>query len=161
MSTPLSKPLAEVENLAGKLADALAAHPGAERPQWLVLRTAGVYERAADREAIIDASSMHGKRFGGLFAGTTSVINGFAEVPETDSGAIGGHSREAIADAMVLGTPEEVIEKLKAYEAIGVDSFCYNGCYGLDPRRTLRSLELFVERVMPAFAELPMQAVAS
>ena len=55
------------------------------------------------------------------------------------------------SDTMVLGSPDEVVEQLEAYAALGVDEFCYGGNYGLDPVRTRRSLELFVERVMPRF----------
>ena len=35
--------------------------------------------------------------------------------------------------------------------ALGIDGFCHGGNYGLDPVQTRRSLELFVERVMPQF----------
>ena len=51
----------------------------------------------------------------------------------------------------MLGSPDEVAEQLEAYAALGIDEFCYGGNYGLDPARTRRSLELFVERVMPRF----------
>ena len=53
--------------------------------------------------------------------------------------------------AMVLGSPDEAAEQIEAYAALGIDEFCYGGNYGLDPARTRRSLELFVERVMPRF----------
>ena len=48
--------------------------------------------------------------------------------------------------------PTRVAEQLEAYAALGIDEFCYGGNYGLDPARTRRSLELFVERVMPRFS---------
>ena len=151
MSTPLGKPIGEVANLAGKLATALEAHPGAGRPRWMVLRMAGVAERASDIDAIVAANLLHGKRFEGLFSTEGNVINGFPQILEQEIGASGGHSGEAVREAMVLGSPEEVAEQLEAYAALGVDEFCYAGNYGLDPARTRRSLELFVERVMPQF----------
>ncbi len=52
---------------------------------------------------------------------------------------------------MALGSPDDMAEQLEAYAALGIDEFCYGGNYGLDPARTRRSLELFVERVMPRF----------
>ena len=151
MSTPLGKPIGEVANLAGKLAAALDAAPGVERPRWMVLRSVGVAERASDVDAIVAANVLHGKRFEGLFSTEGNVVDGFPRILEQEIGASGGHSDHAVREAMVLGSPDEVAEQLEAYAALGIDEFCYGGNYGLDPARTRRSLELFVERVMPRF----------
>ena len=152
MSTPLGKPIGEVANLAGKLAAALDAAPGVERPRWMVLRSVGVAERTSDVDAIVAANVLHGKRFEGLFSTEGNVVNGFPQILEQEIGASGGHSDHAVREAMVLGSPDEVAEQLEAYAALGIDEFCYGGNYGLDPARTRRSLELFVERVMPCFS---------
>ena len=48
--------------------------------------------------------------------------------------------------------PDEVIEKIRAYEALGVDHFTYYASLGLGLKEQKRSLELFVKEVMPAFA---------
>ena len=151
MSTPLSKPIGEVASLAGKLRAAMEANPGAARPRWMVLRAVGVALGASEIDAIVAANLLHGKRFEGLFSTEGNVVNGFPQILEQEIGASGGHSAEAVRDAMVLGSPDEVVEQLEAYAALGVDEFCYGGNYGLDPVRTQRSLELFVERVMPRF----------
>ena len=151
MSTPLSKPIAEVASLRGKLDAAIAANPGAKRPRWMVLRTSGVAENRRDIDEIVAANALHGKKFEGLFSTEGAVINGFPQVLDVDDGASGGHSDQAVREAMVLGSPDEVIEQLEDYVALGIDEFCYNGHYGLDPALTKRSLDLFVERVMPHF----------
>ena len=130
---------------------ALEANPGAARPRWMVLRAVGVALGTSDIDAIVAANLLHGKRFEGLFSTEGNVVNGFPQIPEQEIGASGGHSAEAVRDAMVLGSPDEVVEQLEAYAALGVDEFCYGGNYGLDPVRTRQSLELFVERVMPRF----------
>lgn len=153
MSTPLSKPFSEVENLAAKLAAALKTNPGAKRPKWMVLRTSGVAKTKSHIDDLVNSSILFGKRFEGLFSTAGSVINGFPQVESIDTGAAGGHNREAVRKAMVVGTPAEVIEKLKAYESVGVDQYCYSANYDNDPKRTRESLELFVEHVMPAFKE--------
>ena len=54
---------------------------------------------------------------------------------------------------LILGTPDEAIVKLKAYEALGVDHFCFNSAFGLAPEHQERSLRLFIDEVMPAFRE--------
>ena len=121
----------------------------------MVLRTCGVAERAQDIDAIVAANLLHGKRFEGLFSTEGNVINGFPQILEQEIGASGGHSTEAVREAMVLGSPDEVAEQLEAYAALGVDEFCYGGNYGLDHARTRRSLELFVERVDAAVRVAP------
>jgi len=44
-----------------------------------------------------------------------------------------------------------VINKLQAYQALGVDHYIYNASYGLDMSRQKQSLQLFIDEVMPAF----------
>ena len=151
MSAPLSKPFAEVCVLADKLDTALTENVGVSRPRWMMLRNTGVYQTRAERDAIIDANVLYGKRFEGLFSTQGNVINGYPQIDDRDAGETGGHTREAVADFMVLGRPEEAVEQLEGYERAGVDLFCYNGCYQMEHALTRKSLELFVERVMPAF----------
>ena len=52
----------------------------------------------------------------------------------------------------MFGTPGEVIEKLKLYEALGVDSFIYYASLGLGHAEQKRSMELFCSEIIPAFA---------
>ena len=51
----------------------------------------------------------------------------------------------------MFGTPDEVIEKLKLYEALGVDEFIYYATFGLGHKEQKRSLDLFINKVMPEF----------
>lgn len=53
---------------------------------------------------------------------------------------------------LLFGTPEEVVAKLRRYEETGVDHFTCYASLGLGLKEQKRSLELFVEEVMPAFA---------
>ena len=160
MSTPLSKPFSEVENLANKLATALADNPGSNRPKWMVLRSSGVGTTQQDINNLIDSSVLFGRRFEGLFSTAGTVDNGFPKVESVEAGAVGGHTRDAVRTAMIVGTPEEVVEQLKDYERVGVDQFCYSNNYDDDSKRSRRSLELFVERVMPHFQQATPGSVA-
>ena len=54
-------------------------------------------------------------------------------------------------DNLLFGTPDEVIDKLKLYEEIGVDEFIYYASLGLGHKEQLRSMQLFINEVMPAF----------
>jgi hypothetical protein len=55
-------------------------------------------------------------------------------------------------DNLMFGTPEEIIAKLRLYEALGVDQFTYYASLGLGFEEQKRSLTLFIEEVMPAFS---------
>ena len=153
MSTPLSNPFSEVENLAGKLAVALSDNPDCKRPRWLVSRRTCVYESTADWGAVADAASAHGKRFEGLFSTSGSVVNGFPQTLDVDHGATGIHSRDEVGKGIVHGTPDQVVAELKRYRALGVDSYCYNGHFGLPHDMPRRSLDLFANEVMPHFQD--------
>ena len=56
-----------------------------------------------------------------------------------------------LRENLIIGTPEEAIAKLRRYEAMGVDHFCYNNAYGLPLAAQKSSLKLFIDEVMPAF----------
>jgi alkanesulfonate monooxygenase SsuD/methylene tetrahydromethanopterin reductase-like flavin-dependent oxidoreductase (luciferase family) len=56
-----------------------------------------------------------------------------------------------VRDGMVVGTPDQVVGKLKQYAAVGVDQFCYGASFALPHDVAMRSLELFITEVMPHF----------
>ena len=60
---------------------------------------------------------------------------------------------EMLQSNLMFGTPDEIIEKLKPYEEIGVDSFILYTSMNLPPETKKKSIKLFVDEVMPAFAE--------
>ena len=84
---------------------------------------------------------------------TGEVRNGFPdEVPLEE---LDGNVRVdpvMLEENLAFGSPEQVVEKLKAYEALGVDAFIYYASMGLDMEQQKRSLQLFIDRVVPEFA---------
>ena len=162
MSTPLSKPFSEVEDLARRLDEAVAANPGSKRPPWLVLRRACVYEKPEDWRHVAEVAVAHSRRFDSLFGSEGRVVDGFPQDTShgADSGATGDLTLEATRDNQLFGTPDEVVRKLRLYEAAGVDQFLYGANFGLPHRVARRSLELFIERVMPHFERTPAAANA-
>jgi alkanesulfonate monooxygenase SsuD/methylene tetrahydromethanopterin reductase-like flavin-dependent oxidoreductase (luciferase family) len=52
---------------------------------------------------------------------------------------------------LLFGSPDQAIEKLKRYQNLGVDSFIYYASMGLEHAEQIKSLELFCDKVMPAF----------
>ncbi|HVC15783.1 MAG TPA: LLM class flavin-dependent oxidoreductase [Rhodanobacter sp.] len=154
MATPLSRPHAEVGILGKRFAETLATLPGITRPRFLMLRRACVYAREDEWQVPVQASIAYGLRFDTLFRNIGRIRNGFPEQADLAQLANeGDYQPQAVLDSMVCGTPEQVVMKLKQYEAAGVDQFCYGASFGLPHRIARRSLELFISDVMPHFAE--------
>lgn len=152
MSTPLHKPFSEVEALAERLRSALAEHPAARRPRFLVLRRTCVYDDRDDWRRVAEIERAYARRFAGLFDTSGRVVEGFPELAADGEGSDEG-ALEAVRTNMMFGTPDEVVEKLRQYRAVGVDVFCYGANFDLPHDMARRSLELFVEEVMPHFAD--------
>ena len=154
MATPLSKPHAEVAVLGQRFADTLAQLPGIPRPRFLMLRRCCVYAGAGDWTLPVEASIAYGLSFENLFSNVGVIRNGFPEPARlSDVAAPENYTAEAIRESMVFGTPDQVVAKLRDYEAAGVDSFCYGASFGLPHAVAMRSLELFITEVMPHFAD--------
>ncbi len=58
---------------------------------------------------------------------------------------------EKIAQNLVIGEPETVIARLKAYEAMGYDEYSFWIDTGMSFERKKASLERFIADVMPRF----------
>ena len=149
MVTPLSMPFAEVESLAERRAAAVSEVGSGFEPQMMVLRDACVYEDESQKYVPVDAQIEHGQYFSNLFRTDGEVRGGWVQPTEsTDS-----PSRDETWQNHVFGTPAQVIEKLRDYERVGTDVFMYGATFGLDHATEARSLQLFVDEVMPAFAD--------
>ena len=153
MSWALSRPFAEVETYMGRFKEALSANPGARRPIFSTMRYTAVYDRVDQADIPLDAAIRQTGRFENLFKNLGGVTDGFAE--EIDLETLNSRAefdREAMRQNLIFGTPDQVIAKLKPYEALGVDQFIYCASFGLGMKEQKRSLELFIKEVMPAFA---------
>lgn len=151
-STPLTRPMSEVEVLGARFSEAVRANPGIRRPRFLMLRRTCVYEDPRDWTIPVDASVDYGRHFENLFKNVGTVENGFPQPIELSAVANRiEYDRNAIRENMLFGTPDEVVEKLRVYERCGVDNFCYGASFGLPFEVSRRSLRLFIDEVMPHF----------
>lgn len=92
-------------------------------------------------------------QFENLFKNLGDVENGFPKaIPFDQLGNRAEYDPEMLSRNLMFGTPDEVIAKLKMYEAIGVDEFIYYASLGLGLKEQKRSMELFCKEVIPAFA---------
>ncbi|MGE3149093.1 MAG: LLM class flavin-dependent oxidoreductase, partial [Pseudorhodoplanes sp.] len=155
MSWPLTRPLAELDTYLARFKAALAAAgPLPVRPRFMAMRHVGVWENARERDVFIESIRRQGRQFENLFKNLAPVIDGFPQEPDIsllENQA--EYEPEVLMQNLILGTPDEVIAKLKPYEERGVDYFCYNAAYGLPIEKQQSSLRLFIDEVMPAFQE--------
>jgi flavin-dependent trigonelline monooxygenase, oxygenase component len=152
-SWPLTRDMSEAEAYMGRLNDAVAANPGAKRPVMAMMRHTAVYDRAEDWMVPVRAAQRQLSQFENLFKNMGDVANGFPKaIPLDQLGNRAEYDPEMLRRNLMFGTPDEVIEKLKQYQALGVDEFIYYASLGLGLNEQKRSLELFCKEVIPAFA---------
>ncbi len=152
MSWALTRPFAEVEKYMQLFEGALADNPSVARPRFMTMRHTGVYAKPDGGDVVIEAIQRQGRMFENLFRNLAPVTDGFPQEPDPELLNNQAEYEPANLRAnLLIGTPDEVIAKLKPYEALGVDYFCYNASYGLPMPEQKTSLKLFIEEVMPAF----------
>jgi alkanesulfonate monooxygenase SsuD/methylene tetrahydromethanopterin reductase-like flavin-dependent oxidoreductase (luciferase family) len=152
MSWPLTRPMSEVALYKSRLDEAVAANPGSKRPVFAMMRHTALYDRKEDWEVPVRAAQRQLGQFENLFKNLGDVVDGFAK--EVDLASIANrdeYNPRMLHDNLMFGTPDEVIAKLKPYEELGVDAFIYYASLGLGQAEQKRSLELFVNEVIPAF----------
>lgn len=152
MSWPLTKDMSEAEAYKSRLDDALAKCDNDFRPTFAMMRHASVYKSDADRETALKAVRYNLSQFGNLMIKAGEVQNGFPDpVPLEKLDGNAFVEPNMIEQNLLFGTPDVVIEKLKAYQALGVDSFIYFATMGLNRAQQKRSMQSFIDDVMPEF----------
>lgn len=155
LSWPLTLPFSEAEAYRQRLDDAVAKHDRGYDGVFAMMRHTAVYETEADRRAAMDAVRSVLGQFGNLMTGSGDVVNGFVERVPLEK--LEGNVRvdpAMLEENLMFGAPETVVEKLRRYQALRVDAFIYYASMGLDMERQKRSLQLFIEKVTPAFREV-------
>ena len=150
-SWPLTRDMSEAELYMSRLNEAMAANPGAKRPIMAMMRHTVVYDRKEDWMMPVRAAQRQLSQFENLFKNMGDVKNGFPKsIPLDQLANRGEYDPEMLSRNLMFGTPDQVIEKL--YQALGVDEFIYYASLGLGHKEQKRSMELFCNEVIPAFA---------
>lgn len=151
MCWPLMRPMAELAAYVGRMDDAVEKAGLSARPRMTAMRYSAVFaERDAD--LYIHSVQRQAGQFENLFKQLGAVDNGFAERVDLDTLAHRDeYSPETLRENLMFGTPDQVIAKLREYERLGTD-FLYCASYGAPIEAQKRSLQLFIDEVMPAFA---------
>ena len=152
MSWPITRSFAEAELYKSQFDDAVNSYSGSSIPTFAMMRHTAVYESSKDWMVPVEAAQRQLSQFENLFKNLGDVANGFPrtisldEVDNRDE-----YEPSMLKENLMFGTPDEVIEKLQRYEALGVDEFIYYASLGLDHAEQKKSMELFCKEVIPAF----------
>ena len=152
LSWPLTKGFEEAELYKSHLDNAIAENNNGFNGRFSMMRHTAVYDNEKDRQTCMDAIRCVLSQFGNLLMKSGDVVNGFPERVSLES--LEGNAfvdPQMLEENLMFGSPEQVIEKLKRYEALGVDGFLYYASMGLGHKEQKRSMELFCNEVMPAF----------
>ena len=153
MCWPFTRPHAEAELYRRQLAESIEKHGGTAQPTFALMRHTAVYEDPAGREASIAAVTRVLGQFENLYQNLDDVIDGFPkETPLSELAAREQYEPEMLEQNLMFGSPDQVIEKLRIYDDLGVDAFIYYASMGLGHAAQKRSLELFCTEVIPAFS---------
>jgi flavin-dependent trigonelline monooxygenase, oxygenase component len=147
LSTPWRDPFTRVEKLHAQVQEIVADVKPPVPPKFAVSRMTFVADTDGEALAAMEPIQVSHRIFTGLFRNTATVKGGWAPAdPVADE-----YSREQLLANLVAGSPDTVVEKLRQYEALGVDHFVMYAAFGPDHAKTLKSIRLFAERVLPHF----------
>ena len=162
MSWPLTMPFSEVEKYRGLLDESVAKANGKWSGQLAMMCHTSVYETESARGAALNATTHVLGQFGNLMMKKGDVVNGFPDrVPFEQLEGILRVDTDALETNLMFGTPDQIVQKLGMYADIGADAFIYYASMGLGMAEQRRSMELFIDKVMPHFSAPSLPAAAA
>ena len=149
---PFTRSFEEAELYKKHLDEAIAKADNGWNPRFALMRHACVYDNEVDRENAMNSIRRLLSQFENLYRNLGDVKNGFpASIPLEQLEGREQYDPAMLEVNLMFGSPERVIEKLKKYEALGVNEFIYYASMGLDHASQQKSLRMFVNEVMPEF----------
>lgn len=152
ISWPLTRPFDEAELYKRQLDEAIAKAPGCKQQLFAMMRHTAIYENKSGHDSAIRALQTSMGCFENLFRNFGDVVNGFPkQIPLDELVEREQYDPKMLEENLMFGSPDSVIEKLKRYEALGVDHFAYLASMNWSHKEQKRSLELFCQEVIPEF----------
>ncbi|MCH9845174.1 MAG: LLM class flavin-dependent oxidoreductase [Alphaproteobacteria bacterium] len=152
MSWPLTRDMSEVKAYKQRLDDAMQKFPDKPKPHFSMMRHTAVYRDKQDWMIPVQAVQRQLGQFANVFNNLGDVKLGFPkQIPIEQLENRAEYNPRMLHDNLMFGTADEVVSKLRLYEALGVDSFIYYSSTGLNREQQQESLQLFIDEVMPKF----------
>ena len=151
--TPMAAGDDEVQSLMDKFNAACAKFPDQPRPKIMCLRHTYVADSEADAMEGARELSVFFNYFAAWFRNDRPIDNGLiASMSAEEMAAYPQYSTEVLRKNHIVGEPDEVIARVKSYEAMGYDEFSIWIDSMMPFERKKASLERFIRHVVPAFA---------
>jgi alkanesulfonate monooxygenase SsuD/methylene tetrahydromethanopterin reductase-like flavin-dependent oxidoreductase (luciferase family) len=150
--TPLWNGDPEIKALMGRFNTACEKAPDQARPKIMLLLHTYVGSDASDVEQATREVSVYYNYFSAWFKNEKPIRQGLIErLTDEEMAANAMLSPEVMRKNLPIGTADEVVARLKAYEALGYDEYSMWIDTGMSFERKKASLERFIADVMPAF----------
>ena len=150
--TPLWNGDKEIDSLMERFTAACAKAPDIARPKIMLLLHTYVGSDADDVALATRELSTYYNYLFAWFKNERPIHQGLIErLSEEEMTANTIVSPEVMRANLALGTADEVIARLKRYEALGYDEYSFWIDTGMSFERKKASLERFIAQVMPAF----------
>jgi alkanesulfonate monooxygenase SsuD/methylene tetrahydromethanopterin reductase-like flavin-dependent oxidoreductase (luciferase family) len=151
--TPLWLGLEEIETLMQRFNDACEKYAETPRPKVMLLQHTYVGKDEAALEQAARQLSRFYCYFGSWFKNERPVSQAKIKALTDDEMAkIEMYSPENMRKNLLIGTPQQVIDRLKHYEDLGYDEFSFWIDSGMSSEDKRESLSRFIDEVMPAFS---------
>jgi alkanesulfonate monooxygenase SsuD/methylene tetrahydromethanopterin reductase-like flavin-dependent oxidoreductase (luciferase family) len=119
----------------------------------MLLRHTYVADSEQDAQLAADEINTFYNYFGAWFKNEREISQGLiAPMTKEEMAQHPFYSPEAMRKNNVIGQAQEVIDRLKAYEAMGYNEYSFWIDTGMSFERKKASLERMINEVMPAFA---------
>ncbi|UXX81504.1 LLM class flavin-dependent oxidoreductase [Roseovarius pelagicus] len=100
----------------------------------------------AVRNSCIHRANSYYARFDNVFTGPGKVDNGLIrELPRNQTA-------EELAESLMIGSVQEIVDKLGEYSDLGIDRFIFNCNFGMSQAATLENIQQFAEEIAPHFS---------
>ncbi|MEM7440722.1 MAG: LLM class flavin-dependent oxidoreductase [Pseudomonadota bacterium] len=118
-------------------------------------RLSFVSRSEADRQAKLDAAEYYYSKFDNVYTGPGIIDAGMARpLPRAQT-------REELDAALLICSPQQMIDQLGHYADIGVDRVILGMNFGVAQSETLESIQAFAEEVMPHFTGRLVRPIAA
>ncbi len=148
--TPLWQGLEEVEGLMSKFNQACETHQ--KRPKIMILQHAYVGKDEAELDRASKQLNEFYCYFGAWFKNERPVDLGLIKpLTQAEIDAHPFYTPENMRKDLMIGTSQQIIDRLKHYQDLGYDEFSYWSDSWMTREQKETSLARFIDEVMPAF----------
>lgn len=151
--TPLWLGDEEIESLMDRFNAACSDHADIARPKIMLLQHAYVAKDADEVDWAARALSRFYCYFGAWFKNERPVSQGLIQrLNEEEMAKIPIYAPSEMKKNLMIGTPKQLIDRLKRFEDLGYDEYSFWIDSGMTAEQKRVSLSRFMDDVMPAFA---------